>query len=350
MKKFDYQTLNHLKLTYSLTNKLNSIYELRGQTNSYKTDYHEELDRMVEVAKIQSTDASNRIEGVYTINSRLKQIMAEKTKPRNRNEEEISGYRDVLKIIHEQYHYMPILPSTILTMHKEMFSYNKNATWSGNYKTTDNAIITEYQDGRRELRFAPSSALQTPNLVKSLCDQYNIAFNKGEISPLLLCGAFVFDFVSIHPFNDGNGIMSRLLMLLTMYQSGFDVGKYISIEKIIEDTKDEYYRSLKESSVGWSKNKNDYSPFLNYFLGVVIKAYNLFDQRLSITAHQNLSAKDIILRVMQEKLGPVSRSELVGLVPQYSEATIKRALAELRHDNKIKLIGAGPSSKYILNY
>lgn len=350
MKKFDYNTLNDLKLTYSLVSKLNTIYELRGQTNSYKTDYHEELDRLVEVAKIQSTDSSNRIEGIYTINSRLKQIMAHKTMPRNRDEEEISGYRDVLKLIHEQYHYMPITPNTILAMHKMMFSYNHNATWSGNFKTTDNEIVTEYSDGRREIRFCPPSAFETPDLVKELCDQYNDAFNARRIPPLLLCGAFVFDFVSIHPFNDGNGRMSRLLMLLMMYQAGFDVGKYISIEKIIEDTKSEYYRVLKESSVCWSENKNDYAPFLDYFLGVVIKAYNNLNDRLSITAHQALSAKDLILRVMQEQLKPLSRSELVTLIPQYSDITIKRALVELRKEDKIKLIGKGPASKYVQNY
>lgn len=350
MKKFDYNTLNDFKLTYSIVSKLNTIYELRGETNSYKTDYHEELDRLVEVAKIQSTDSSNRIEGIYTINSRLKQIMAHKTTPRNRDEEEISGYRDVLKLIHEQYHYMPITPNTILAMHKMMFSYNHDATWSGNFKTTNNEIITEYSDGRREVRFCPPSAFETPNLVKALCDQYNDAFNARKIPPLLLCGAFVFDFVSIHPFNDGNGRMSRLLMLLTMYKSGFDVGKYISIEKIIEDTKSEYYRTLKESSVSWSKNRNDYAPFLDYFLGVVIKAYNNLNDRLSITAHQALSAKDLILRVMQEQLKPLSRSELVTLIPQYSDITIKRALVELRKENKIKLIGKGPASKYVQNY
>ncbi len=350
LKKFDYQRLDNLEITYPIVNKLNTIYELRGQTNSYKTDFREELDRLVEVAKIQSTDSSNRIEGIYTVNSRLKKIMANKTTPRNRDEEEISGYRDVLKLIHEQYHYMPIVPNTILTMHKEMFSYNKNATWGGHFKTTDNEIITEYSDGRREVRFCPPPALQTPDLVRSLCDQYNTAFNAGKIPPLLLCGAFVFDFVSIHPFNDGNGRMSRLLMLLTMYQSGFDVGKYISIEKIIEDTKSEYYRTLKESSVGWGDNQNDYSPFLNYFLEVVIKAYNNLNDRLSITAHQALSANDLILRVMQEQLRPLSKSELVTLIPQYSDITIKRALAELKKENKIKLIGKGRASKYIQNY
>lgn len=350
MKKFDYQTLNNLEMTYPMVSKMNTIYELRGQTNSYKTDYHEELDRLVEVAKIQSTDASNRIEGIYTVNSRLKQIMANKTQPRNRNEEEISGYRDVLKLIHEQYHYMPIVSNTILAMHKEMLSYNRNATWSGNFKTVDNEIITEYADGRKEVRFNPPSALQTPGLIRDLCDQYNEAFKLGKIPPLLLCGAFVFDFVSIHPFNDGNGRMSRLLMLLTMYQAGFDVGKYISIEKIIEDTKSEYYRVLKESSIGWNENKNDYGPFLNYFLEVVIKAYNSLNDRLGVVAHQQLSANELILRVMQEKIAPLSRSELVALIPQYSDISIRRALVELRKAGKIKLIGKGPASKYALNY
>lgn len=350
MKKFDYHTLNNLEITFSMLTKMNTIYELWGQTNSYKTDYREELDRLVEVAKIQSTDASNRIEGIYTVNSRLKQIMAHKTTPRNRNEEEISGYRDVLKLIHEQYHYMPIVSNTILAMHKEMFSYNRNATWGGKFKSTDNEIITEYADGHKEVRFNPPSALLTPDLINDLCTQYNEAFKLGKIPPILLCGAFIFDFVSIHPFNDGNGRMSRLLMLLTMYQAGFDVGKYISIEKIIENTKDEYYRTLKESSMGWEDNRNSYAPFLNYFLEVVIKAYNSLNDRLGVVAHQKLSASELILRVMQEKIKPLSRTELVALIPQYSDISIRRALSELREQGKIKLIGRGPASKYTLNY
>lgn len=348
MKEFDYKTLNNLQMDFSLVNKLNTIYELRGETNSYKTDYREELDRLVEVAKIQSTDSSNRIEGIYTIDSRLKQIMANKTNPRNRNEEEISGYRDVLKLIHEQYSYIPITANTILMLHKELFSYNKNAVWGGKFKNNDNEIITQYADGRREVRFNPPSAVVTPDLVQQLCVQFNEAFQLQKIPSLLLCGAFAFDFVSIHPFNDGNGRMSRLLMLLTMYKSGFDVGKYISIEKIIENTKSKYYQTLKESSANWQENRNDYRPFLNYFLEVVIRAYNEFNERLGVTAHEPLSAQELIIKVLNEKLHPLSRHELSSFIPQYSEATIKRALNELRNKGKLNLLGKGRSSKYYL--
>ncbi|MGK4107107.1 Fic family protein [Limosilactobacillus reuteri] len=345
MKQFDYQTLNHLNYSSDLVNKMNQIYNLRGKTDSYETDYRDTLDRLVEVAKIQSTSSSNRIEGIYTTDERMNKIMQDKTQPRNRDEKEISGYRDVLKLIHEQYDYIPISVNSILEMHKRLFAYT-GSTWGGNFKDSNNKIVTEYGNGKQEVRFNPPAAYLTPELVRNLCDSYNRAIKEGVFSPLLLSGAFIFDFVSIHPFNDGNGRMSRLLMLLTMYKAGFDVGKYISIEKSIEETKSSYYQALKDSSEQWMNNKNDYLPFLEYFLGIILKDYREFNERLSMVNQSDLPVDQLVLKTIRQALKPLSIKELNNFIPQYSEITIRRAVKKLRDANKLEKIGQARSTKY----
>ena len=345
IKQFDYQTLNHLNYSSDLVNKMNQIYNLRGKTDSYETDYRDTLDRLVEVAKIQSTSSSNRIEGIYTTDERMNKIMQDKTQPRNRDEKEISGYRDVLKLIHEQYDYIPISVNSILEMHKRLFAYT-GSTWGGNFKDSNNKIVTEYGNGKQEVRFNPPAAYLTPELVRNLCDSYNRAIKEGVFSPLLLSGAFIFDFVSIHPFNDGNGRMSRLLMLLTMYKAGFDLGKYISIEKSIEETKSSYYQALKDSSEQWMNNKNDYLPFLEYFLGIILKDYREFNERLSMVNQSDLPVDQLVLKTIRQALKPLSIKELNNFIPQYSEITIRRAVKKLRDANKLEKIGQARSTKY----
>lgn len=350
MKKFDYQTLNHLEMNNEIVNKLTTIYQLRGETSSYEIDYHEELKKLVAVAKIQSTDSSNRIEGIYTSDSRLNKIMSDKVEPHDRDEREIAGYRDVLNLIHENYRYIPISKNTILSMHNMLFKYAGDA-WGGHFKDINNKIVAKYADGHEEIRFNPPEAFIVPELITQLCDEYNKAVQAGKISPLVLSAAFVFDFVSIHPFRDGNGRMSRLLMLLTMYQLGFEVGKYISLEKIIEESKDSYYNVLAASSKNWNENKNDYAPFINYYLGVVIKAYRELIERMGIVHNpKQLKADKLILKMLQQQLKPLSRAELVELIPRYSQTTIQRNLKKLKDENKIQTIGKGKNIKYVLSH
>lgn len=347
MKKINYTNFNNIGINNEIVGKLNKIYELRGKIDSYVIDYHETLERLVEVAKIQSTDSSNRIEGIYTTDSRLKQIISNKTTPQNRNEKEILGYRDVLSRIHEQNQYIQVTPNNILTLHKLLFSYTESS-WGGHFKNIDNKIVEKYSDGHEEIRFNPPSAFLVPQLMDDLCTNYNKALSEEIISPLLLSGMFIFDFVSIHPFSDGNGRMSRLLMILTLYKSRFDIGRYISLEKIIENTKEDYYDSLRESSIGWHDNNNSYIPFLNYYLSIIIKAYRELIDRIGVVNHQKLSPNDLIIKTIQQELKPLSKSELVSLIPQYSEITIKRSLIELQKLNKIKKIGKGKATKYII--
>ncbi|WP_297815408.1 Fic family protein [uncultured Lactobacillus sp.] len=349
MKNFDYKTLNGLKLNNDIVSKLTTIYQLRGETSSYQIDYHEELQKLVAVAKVQSTDASNRIEGIFTSDSRLNKIMSNKVEPHDRDEKEIAGYRDVLSLIHENYRYMPITKNTILSMHNMLFKFAGDS-WGGQFKDINNKIVAKYADGHEEVRFNPPDAFLVPDLIDQLTQNYNDAVNNESFSPLILSAAFVFDFVSIHPFRDGNGRMSRLLMLLTLYQLGFEVGKYISLEKIIEDSKESYYEVLAQSSQGWNENTNSYAPFINYYLGIIIKAYRELIERMGLVHNsKELSADKLIIKTLQQQLRPLSKMQLVEMIPRYSQTTIQRNLKKLKDDGKIITTGRGKNTKYVLS-
>lgn len=349
MKEFDYKTLNGLILTTKMVEKLNHIYEYKGKTAHVSLRSKDIMDKLLAVAKIESTDSSNRIEGIATSDSRLKKLMDEKTMPETRDEEEISGYRNVLAIIHENYDHIKITPNNILTLHKQLFDFTES-TWGGSFKNTDNSIITTYADGHQEVRFTPPPAYLTPELVENLCEAYNNSIENNTFPPLILAAAFMLDFVSIHPFRDGNGRMSRLLMLLELHQIGFNVGKYISLERLIEKTKSDYYRTLLESSgKAWSNNTNNYGPYIDYFLSIVLQAYRELDTRIDFTNDTEKNPKILVLNALKNSLKPLSKREIMNLVPQYGESTIKHILADLRKEDRIKLIGKGPASRYAIN-
>lgn len=346
MKTFDYETLNHLTLTTSIVNKLNLIYELKGKTDHVSLKSKDILDKLLVAAKIESTDSSNRIEGIATTDARLKQLMNNTTMPKNRSEKEISGYRDVLSTIHENFEYIRLIPNNILALHKQLFNFT-GSTWGGQFKDIDNSIITKFADGHQETRFTPPPAYLTPDLIEQLCNSYAKALENNTFPPLILAAAFMLDFVSIHPFRDGNGRMSRLLMLLQLHQLRFNVGKYISLERLIEKTKSDYYRTLLESSgTKWEKNQNDYGPFIEYFLSIVLQAYRELDTRIDFTNDTEKDPEILVLTKITNSLKPLSKSEIMDLIPQYGESTIKHALAKLRKNQKIELVGKGRSSRY----
>ena len=232
------------------------------------------LAELLEIAKIQSAEASNRIEGIITTDDRLKKIVRDKTMPKNRSEREIAGYRDVLSTIHDSYDYIPARPGMILQLHRDLYKYSGSVI-GGNFKNSDNIIAEELPDGTKCVRFQPVPSWETAEAMTMLCDALNEALGTEEMDPLILIPIFVLDFLCIHPFNDGNGRMSRLLTLLLLYRSGYIVGKYISIEKIIADGKDTYYEALQQSSDNWHEGTNDYLPFVRYMLGIIVAAYRL---------------------------------------------------------------------------
>lgn len=281
MRSFDYSKLAEKAWDMDIVNLVAKIHECKGRQDLFVRQKPVELDRLVEIAKIQSTEASNKIEGIVTTSTRMKQLFAEKTRPRNRDEDEIMGYRDVLNTIHESYEYIPVRPSYILQLHRDLLK-RAGFSYGGHFKSVQNYINETRPDGRSVTRFIPVSPADTPEAVERLCNAYEQASASEQIDALVLIPAFICDFLCIHPFNDGNGRMSRLLTLLLLYKSGYNVGKYISIEKQIEKTKDRYYDVLQQIDLGWHEEKNDPTPFIRYMLQVILACYTEFEDRVGL--------------------------------------------------------------------
>lgn len=344
----EYDFINRPKdlLTPDVVSFLTRLHECRGRQELFIEAEPDVLTALLEVAKIQSTDASNRIEGIYTSDERLKAIVQEKVQPKNRNEEEISGYRDVLATIHESYEYIAPRPNNILQLHRDLYSFSGSAV-GGVYKNSDNVIAEKHADGTETVRFRPVSAFQTPEAMLNLCTRYNDAIEAGTYDPLLLMPIFILDFLCIHPFNDGNGRMSRLLTLLLLYRAGFIVGKYISIEMIIEKSKDSYYEALQESSLNWHEDKNNYLSFLKYMLGVVVKAYNEFEDRVDYLRYRKVSKPERIKAIIDRTPGKITKKEISQACPDISLTTIERTLADLVTSGYIGKVGSGRTTAYV---
>ena len=349
MRTFHYKKNYESLLSPDIVSMVAKIHEFKVKQTAVKNVKPTTLVQLLEIAKIQSTEASNKIEGIVTTASRLNQIMREKTMPSTRDEKEIAGYRDVLSTIHENYAYIPPKPSIILQLHRDLYKYSGKSI-GGSYKNSDNIIAEEHPDGTKFVRFQPVPAWETPDAMQSLCDAFNIAVNDSDMDPILIIPMFVLDFLCIHPFNDGNGRMSRLLTLLLLYRAEYFVGKYISIEKIISDSKETYYETLQESSRGWHENENNYAPFVRYLLGVVLAAYREFESRLELLADDKLNKADRVRETIKNHLGAITKSEILGLCPDVSEVTIERALNDLKKEGVILKIGGGRYTKYIWNH
>lgn len=346
MHKYDFINCPKHLLTPEVVALLTRLHECRGRQELFIEAEPDVLTAMLEVAKIQSTDASNRIEGIYTSDERLRAIVQDKVQPRNRNEEEISGYRDVLATIHESYEFIAPRPNNILQLHRDLYSFSGSAM-GGVYKNSDNIIAEKHADGTETVRFRPVPAFQTADAMLNLCTGYNDAIESGTYDPLLLMPIFILDFLCIHPFNDGNGRMSRLLTLLLLYRAGFIVGKYISIEMLIEKSKDSYYEVLQESSQNWHENGNNYLPFLKYMLGVVVKAYNEFEDRVEYLRYRKVSKPERIKAVIDRTPGKITKKEISQACPDISLTTIERTLADLVANGYIGKVGSGRATAYV---
>ena len=349
MRQFDYTEKWKKLLTPEIVCYLTTIHEYKGKQHLIAERYADVLESLVEMAKIQSTESSNKIEGIYTSDERLKKIVLDKTMPKTRNEREIAGYRDVLNTIHENFSHIPVRDTFILQLHRDLYKF-ESASNGGQFKAVDNIIEEEDADGNKFVRFRPLPAWETPEAIISLCTAYNEAINRDEADPLLLIPMFIIDFLCIHPFNDGNGRMSRLLTLLLLYQNDYIVGKYISLEKMIERTKDNYYDVLQESSQGWLEEKNNYEPFVKYILGIITAAYREFFDRAQIVEERKVSKPDRIERLIQNHLGTITKTEIVEAVPGISTTTVQRTLTNLVKAEKIIKIGNGRYTKYKWNW
>ena len=336
-------------LTPEIVGLLTKIHEFKGEQNLFIEAHADQLTELMEIAKIQSTEASNKIEGIYTSDERLKKLVMDKTTPKSRAEQEIAGYRDVLNMIHENYDYVQTKPGIILQLHRDLYRFMGPGA-GGYFKTTDNVIAEVDSVGNRKVRFQPVPAWETPDAIDALCKAFDETLMDESIDPLIVIPMFVLDFLCIHPFNDGNGRMSRLLTLLLLYRSGYIVGKYISIEKMIETTKDTYYEALQSSSAGWHEGENDYVPFIKYMLGVVVASYREFSSRVKLLTTAGLTKGDRIGEVIKQTVGTITKAEIMKKCPDISQITIQRALIELQEQEKIIKIGGGRYTKYTWNW
>ncbi len=334
-------------LTPDIVALLTQIHEFKGEQNLFIEANSDTLTHLLEIAKIQSTEASNKIEGIYTSDERLKKIVLDKTTPQTRNEQEIAGYRDVLATIHESYEYIPLRPSMLLQLHRDLYKFS-GMNIGGNYKNADNVIAEEDAEGNRFVRFQPVPAWETADAIDLACKAYDEAL-QGGADPLLLIPMFVLDFLCIHPFNDGNGRMSRLLTLLLLYRSGYIVGKYISIERVIEQSKETYYETLHQSSFGWHENENDYAPFVRYLLGTIVAAYRDFSSRVQLLITSGLSKPERIRALIKDTLGKITKAEIMEKCPDISQITVQRTLNELQKQGEIIKLSGGRYTAYIWN-
>lgn len=346
MRTFNYRNLKNEKWDTSIINYIARIYQEQGKQELYLKQKPESLDRLVEIAKIQSTDASNNIEGIRTTNTRLKQLMQEKTSPQNSDEEEIVGYRDALSIIHESYDVIAITPNYILQLHKILYSYNTKKQIGGKFKNVQNYISAFDNQGNETILFTPVEPMLTPLAIEQICKEYNEALASGDVDPLLLIPIFIHDFLCIHPFNDGNGRMSRLLTTLLLYQSGFFIGKYISLEKIIADNKDLYYDALSASQDKWHEGKEDATPFIKYMLSIIYHAYIDFEDRVDMVSEKK-SAKQLVEKAVKDKIGKFTKADISELCPTISINSVEKQLTRLLNIKKIEKLGTGKNTYYI---
>ena len=349
MRKFNLkEAYNEVITNSNIISLISKIHEYKGKQEYLIVTKKDTLETLLKVAKVESTSSSNKIEGIYTTDKRIEEIVTRKIEPKNRNEEEIAGYRDVLTLIHENYEYIDINKNIILQLHRDLYKYT-GYSYGGKFKNSQNYIEETDNLGNKRIRFMPISPVETPIAVESLCQSYNEIINNESYDPLILIPIFILDFLSIHPFNDGNGRISRLLALLLLYKTNYMIGKYISIEKIIEDTKDSYYEVLEKSSINWHDNQNDYSYFIEYYLGVLLNAYKELDSRVNIIQNQKLLAYDRIINVFKENIIPIDKAFIMNNLPDLSETTIERNLNILLKENKITKLVGGRYTKYKWN-
>ena len=348
MRNYEYNKKWQQLLTPEIVTMLSQIHEFKGEQNLFIEAKSDTLTQLVEIAKIQSTEASNKIEGIFTSDERLRQLLNNKTTPKSRNEQEIAGYRDVLSIIHENYDYIPIKPTFILQLHRDLYKFSGKSI-GGSYKNSDNIISEEDAEGNRFVRFQPVPAWEAPDAIERLCFAFDDVMSRTDADPLLIIPMFILDFLCIHPFNDGNGRMSRLLTLLLLYRSGYVVGKYISIEKTIEQTKDTYYEALQSSSQGWHEEKNDYAHFVRYMLGVILSAYRDFSSRVRALTTSGISKPERIREIIKDTLGKITKTEIMQKCPDISQVTVQRTLNDLVKSGDIIKIGGGRYTSYVWN-
>jgi len=345
MREFNYSKYKDYKWDSEILGLVSGIHEYRGRQELHLTQKPAVLDKLVEVAKVQSTESSNAIEGIFTSNTRLNQLMQSKTTPKNRDEEEIAGYRFVLDMIHESYEYIPISSNYILQLHQNLYRFT-NRSIGGHFKNSDNHIVARDENGIEHVIFEPLSPLETPIAIDRICEEFNRVSATEEVDTLLLIPIFIHDFLCVHPFNDGNGRMSRLLTTLLLYRAGYVVGRYVSLEKKIADLKDLYYDSLNMSQNGWHEGEDDPTPFIKYILKTIIAAYKDFEERIEIIDIKEPAIEQVRAAVYK-KIGKFTKSEIMEMCPKIGRASVENSLTALVNEEVLERRGRGRGTYYV---
>ena len=345
MRRFEYGRIRSLSWDMDILSLIAGIYRANGKEEVLLSQSPAVLESLVELAKVQSTEASNAIEGIVTTSTRLRQLVANKTTPRNRDEQEIMGYRDALNIIHDSYDSIAVSRNHILQLHKILYQYQFNAR-GGQLKSVQNYISATYPDGHTEVLFTPLSPYETAEALDQICAEYNRVVGNGEVEPLLAIPIFIHDFLCIHPFNDGNGRMSRLLTTLLLYRSGFMVGKYVSLEAKIATNKDMYYAALRESSDAWYSESSCPTAFIRYWLQMVLAAYHDFENRSSLLVNSG-SAIHQVQTAIDNHLGAFTKQHIREWCPNLSDSAIEGAVRTLVKNGIISRKGGGRSTYYV---
>lgn len=344
MKTFSNGYLYDTSLTHQLLITMRTIGEFRGRQRLYAVQSPEVLATLRQVAMIQSAESSNRIEGITVAAERLAPLINRKVKPHDRSEQEVAGYRDVLAEIHANHQRLTVTPTLIRDWHRKMYRFTNEP--GGDWKTKDNAIIEIDGNGRQRVRFQPVSAAATPKYIDQLIAAYHTAIEARKTDPLLLIASFIFDFECIHPFGDGNGRIGRLLTLLLLYQNGYEVGRYISLERIVEESKESYYEALHRSSQGWFDQEHDVRPWWNYFLGMLTAAYKEFEARVGTITSAHGAKREMVRNAIRGIHGRFTFAELQKTCPGISTPTLKRALQDMKREKRLVCYGKGPRAQW----
>ncbi len=339
MSSLKTEYLENLTFTSEQISTLRSLGEYRGKQALFFKQSPEALKNLQLVAKIESSESSNRLEGIELSHKKIEELVLKDTAPKSRSEQEIAGYRDALNLIYESGEHMPFTANVILQLHGILCRYLANP--GGRFKLTDNEIIENHPDGTKRIRFTPTKAHLTPNAMEQLTQNYSSTTQENKQDALILVPLAILDFLCVHPFSDGNGRMSRLLTLLLLYQFNYQVGRYISLERIFEDSKESYYETLEASSHHWHTDKHDVRPWLNYFWGALLRAYREFEERVGVITTSRGSKTELIRAAVNRKMAPFSISDIESDCPGISRDMIRQVLRKMRDEGEIAVSSSG---------
>ena len=341
MNSFAPGYFDHFLPPHGLVRTIRLVGEYHGKEDLFRRQSPQALETLRQAAVIQSTESSNRIEGVTAPRERIELLVLKKARPRDRSEQEIAGYRDVLTTIHSNHGHMPFTVGLVQQLHRDLFKFTPDP--GGQWKSVNNEIAENRPDGTRAVRFKPVEAHLTEDAMRTLHERFRAAWDAREVDPLLLIPAYVLDFLCIHPFRDGNGRMGRLLSLLLLYQAGYELGRYVSLELIVEETKDGYYDTLRRSSEGWHEGQHSLLPWTDYFLGVMLlRGYREFERRAGVLTSARGAKTAMILEAVEHMPESFGIADLERVCPNVTRDMLRVVLNRLKKEKRLRCEGRGP--------